>query len=231
VAHQFIKDGEKVNKQPAHTPRRERRLWFLSRGRGSTPAGGEKRVRPDGRALFLWYRHENLKWEATVAESIATSHRASAGGEADPGPQRPAGSRPQTTRRTRRRAAERGGPTRSGAGAAENARKARRQTETEVEELEQRAKKSRERLASVKSNKEYQAMLKEIEDLQGFIRQREDQILEQMEAMERHRAVLKEEERAVAKAREHLEAEGAEIQGERAKADAQMVVLRKNRSS
>src|SRR5512139_4257779 len=54
----------------------------------------------------------------------------------------------------------------------ENARKARRQTETEVEELEQRAKKSRERLASVKTNKEYQALLKEIEDVQGFIRQR-----------------------------------------------------------
>jgi predicted nucleic acid-binding Zn-ribbon protein len=109
----------------------------------------------------------------------------------------------------------------------ENARKTRRQAETEVEELEQRVKKSRERLASVKTNKEYQALLKEIEDLQGLVRQREDQILEQMEAIERHRAVFEEEERALAKARERLKAEGAEIQGERARADAQMVVLRK----
>jgi predicted nucleic acid-binding Zn-ribbon protein len=109
----------------------------------------------------------------------------------------------------------------------ENARKARRQAETEVEDLEQRAKKSRERLASVKTNKEYQALLKEIEDLQGLVRQREDQILEHMERVERHRAVIEEEERAVAKARERLEAEGAEIRGERVKADAQMGVLKK----
>jgi predicted nucleic acid-binding Zn-ribbon protein len=109
----------------------------------------------------------------------------------------------------------------------ENARKDRRQTETEVEELEKRAKKSRERLASVKTNKEYQALLKEIEDLQGLVRQREDQVLEQMEAIERHRTVFDDEERTVTKARERLKAEGAEIQGERAKADAQMVVLRK----
>jgi predicted nucleic acid-binding Zn-ribbon protein len=109
----------------------------------------------------------------------------------------------------------------------ESARKARRQTETAVEELEQRAKKSRERLASVKTNKEYQALLKEIEDLQGLVRQREDQILEQMEVAERHHAIFEDEERAVARARERLEAEGAEIQGERVKADAQMVVLRK----
>jgi predicted nucleic acid-binding Zn-ribbon protein len=109
----------------------------------------------------------------------------------------------------------------------ENARKDRRQTETEVEELEKRAKKSRERLASVKTNKEYQALLKEIDDLQGLVRQREDQVLEQMEAIERHRTVFDDEERTVTKARERLKAEGAEIQGERAKADAQMVVLRK----
>jgi predicted nucleic acid-binding Zn-ribbon protein len=109
----------------------------------------------------------------------------------------------------------------------ENARKARRQVELEVEALEQRARKSKERLGSVKTNKEYQALLKEIEDLQGFIREREDQILEQMEAAERHRSLLEEEERAAEEARQRLHSEGAEIEEERARADSRIEVLRK----
>jgi predicted nucleic acid-binding Zn-ribbon protein len=109
----------------------------------------------------------------------------------------------------------------------ENVRKARRQVEIEVEELEQRARKSRERLASVKTNKEYQALLKEIEDLQGLIREREDQILEQMETVERHRILLDEGERIAAEARQRLQSEGAKIEAERARADSQIGVLKK----
>ncbi len=109
----------------------------------------------------------------------------------------------------------------------ENARKARRHVELEVEELEQRARKSRERLGAVKTNKEYQALLKEIEDLQGLIREREDQILEQMETAERHRSLLEEGERAAEEARQRLDSEGAEIEAERARADSQIEVLRR----
>jgi predicted nucleic acid-binding Zn-ribbon protein len=109
----------------------------------------------------------------------------------------------------------------------ENARKVRRQVELEVEELEQRASKSRERLGSVKTNKEYQALLKEIEDLQGLIREREDQLLEQMEAAERHRSLLEEGERAAEEARQRLDSEGAEIEAERTRADSQIEVFRK----
>ena len=109
----------------------------------------------------------------------------------------------------------------------ENARKARRQVEIEVEELEQRARKSRERLGAVKTNKEYQALLKEIEDLQGLIREREDQILDQMEAVERHRSLLEEGEQAAEEARQRLTSEGAEIEVKRARADSQMEVLRR----
>jgi len=113
----------------------------------------------------------------------------------------------------------------------ENARKARRRVELEVEELEQRARKSRERLGSVKTNKEYQALLKEIEDLQGLIREREDQILEQMETVERHRSLLEEGERAAEEARQRLTSEGAEIEAERARADSQMEVLRRQQEA
>jgi predicted nucleic acid-binding Zn-ribbon protein len=109
----------------------------------------------------------------------------------------------------------------------ENVRKARRQVEIEVEELEQRARKSRERLGSVKTNKEYQALLKEIEDLQGLIREREDQILEQMETVERQRILLDEGERIAAEARQRLQSEGAKIEAERARANSQIGVLKK----
>jgi predicted nucleic acid-binding Zn-ribbon protein len=109
----------------------------------------------------------------------------------------------------------------------ENARKARRQVELEVEDLEQRARKSRERLGSVKTNKEYQALLKETEDLQRLIREREDQLLEQMETAERHRSLLDEGERAAEDARQRLDSEGAEIEAERVRADSQIEVFRK----
>jgi predicted nucleic acid-binding Zn-ribbon protein len=101
----------------------------------------------------------------------------------------------------------------------EAARKLRRQLEQDVEDLQLRVGRSKQKLLEVKSNKEYQALLKEIDDIEAFIREREDKILEQMEAAEGIRARLKEGERLAEQARERLEKEGARLGKEAEKVD------------
>jgi predicted nucleic acid-binding Zn-ribbon protein len=66
----------------------------------------------------------------------------------------------------------------------EELRKARRDVERELEEIEPRFKKSKLRLNEVKSNKEYQAILKEIEELKELVSQKEEMVLRCMEEME-----------------------------------------------
>ena len=68
----------------------------------------------------------------------------------------------------------------------------RKELEREVEDLQRRQSKSKQRLLEVKSNKEYQAALKEIDDLEDLIRKREDQIIEQMEVAESLAAEVRE---------------------------------------
>jgi len=66
----------------------------------------------------------------------------------------------------------------------EELKKARRNVERELEEIEPRFKKSKSRLNEVKSNKEYQAILKEIEELKELISQKEEMVIRCMEEME-----------------------------------------------
>jgi len=63
-------------------------------------------------------------------------------------------------------------------------KKKRRGIEKEVEELEQRIKKSRAKLMEVKNNKEYKAMLTEIDDLTKSKSSQEDSLLEMMDQLE-----------------------------------------------
>lgn len=67
----------------------------------------------------------------------------------------------------------------------DNALKMRRSLEQEVKDLESKMERSKGRMHEIKSNREYQAMLKEIEDLKTDIRVKEDQILEHMETIDR----------------------------------------------
>ncbi|MCP4668219.1 MAG: hypothetical protein GY849_17865 [Deltaproteobacteria bacterium] len=60
----------------------------------------------------------------------------------------------------------------------------RRKTEQDIEVLDSRIEKSNVKLASIKSNKEYQAALKEIDDLEGEKSLLEDKILEIMEEVD-----------------------------------------------
>ncbi len=66
----------------------------------------------------------------------------------------------------------------------EELKKERRKVERELEEIDLKLKKSKLRLNEVKSNKEYQAVLKEIEDLKDLTFQKEETVIKWMEEIE-----------------------------------------------
>jgi uncharacterized protein len=88
--------------------------------------------------------------------------------------------------------------------------KARRQHEADLQDLETKRSRYKGQLMEVKTNKEYTAMLHEIEGVERDIRSREDQILAEMERAEGLTAEVKAEEEAF------KEAEGRAREGGRA---------------
>jgi len=106
-----------------------------------------------------------------------------------------------------------------------SAQRLRKELEREVEDLESRQNKSKQRLLEVKSNKEYQATLKEIDDIEDLIRRREDQIIEQMEVAESLAEEIREHERLLSEAHKRLEQEGTQLEKEAAKADTLIASL------
>jgi uncharacterized protein len=101
------------------------------------------------------------------------------------------------------------------------AQKRRRQNEASLQDLETRRSKYKGQLMDVKTNKEYQAMLHEIEGVEREIRGIEDKILEDMEAAEtlaadvaREERLFKEAEREHATAIKDLEARSQGLQSQ-----------------
>jgi predicted nucleic acid-binding Zn-ribbon protein len=78
--------------------------------------------------------------------------------------------------------------------ALDEAQKARRRLESELADLESKRSRYKGQLMEVKTNKEYTAMLHEIEAVEREIRGREDQILAEMEKAETQAAEVKKEE-------------------------------------
>lgn len=79
-------------------------------------------------------------------------------------------------------------------GALDASQKARKQNEASVQDLEAKRSKYKGQLMEVKTNKEYTAMLHEIEGVERDIKAREDVILEEMEKAEELGAAVKREE-------------------------------------
>ena len=100
-----------------------------------------------------------------------------------------------------------------------------RELEREVEDFEGRKAASKQKLIDVKSNKEYQAILKEIDDIEGLVRGREDQIIERMESTELLEKEIKEHKRLVTEARERRKREGTQIEQEAKTADRLIAAL------
>ena len=78
--------------------------------------------------------------------------------------------------------------------AVDNCQKARRKFEGELQDLEAKRSKYKGQLMDVKTNKEYTAMLHEIEGVEREIRAREDLVLAEMEKAETLAAEVKREE-------------------------------------
>jgi uncharacterized protein len=94
--------------------------------------------------------------------------------------------------------------------------KARRQHEGDLQDLETKRSRYKGQLMEVKTNKEYTAMLHEIEGVERDIRAREDQILAEMEKSEGLSAEVKSEEEAF-KGAETRSREGGRTLDERAR--------------
>ena len=116
--------------------------------------------------------------------------------------------------------------------------KHRRHLESEVEISRQKLSKYKDQLMSVKTNKEYQAMLAEIANCDKEISAKEDQILERMilidEWTEKQRAAKKEldaREKEISAKRQELEAFRIQSESEMGQLEGQRSVLRQRLSS
>ena len=89
-----------------------------------------------------------------------------------------------------------------------------RSLERDIADLEARIKRSKQKEREVKSNREYHALLKEIQDLQEEIRSKEDQVLELMEKIETYQSELKVMEKEVARKKKEVEAQKTKLQEE-----------------
>jgi predicted nucleic acid-binding Zn-ribbon protein len=109
-------------------------------------------------------------------------------------------------------------------------KKERRALEQSVQDIESKADKSQIKLNSIKSNKEYTAVLKEIDDLEKEKNKKEDQILqimEDVEEMNRECETIKDEQEDHKK---EFEAEKKDIEGEMLVLDSEADELKKQRS-
>jgi predicted nucleic acid-binding Zn-ribbon protein len=112
--------------------------------------------------------------------------------------------------------------------------KGRRGLELEVQDFEAKRSKYKGQLGEVKTNKEYTALLHEIENVEREIRSREDHILDAMEKVEAGQAAVKSEEAAFkaleASRREEIRALDAEL-GECEKKRAEVAGTREKRAA
>ena len=98
--------------------------------------------------------------------------------------------------------------------AVDTGQKARRRYEGELQDLETKRSKYKGQLMDVKTNKEYTAMLHEIEGVEREIRAREDLILAEMESAETLTAEVKREEQAFKAADDEAKARAREMDEE-----------------
>jgi predicted nucleic acid-binding Zn-ribbon protein len=110
-------------------------------------------------------------------------------------------------------------------GAQDSAQKTRKQLEASVQDLETRRSKYKGQLMDVKTNKEYTAMLHEIESVETEIRAKEDGVLAEMEKLEaltaeirKAEGIFKEVEAEVLAERKDLETRDKQIQIEASRA-------------
>ena len=96
----------------------------------------------------------------------------------------------------------------------ESLRKSRRERDTQLQAGQQSLKRTRERLLEVKTNKEYQSMLKEIEIFEGKNSKTEDEVISLLDEFDRLEAALKSKEEELEVRRRCFEEEKAIMETE-----------------
>jgi predicted nucleic acid-binding Zn-ribbon protein len=104
----------------------------------------------------------------------------------------------------------------------EKLQKDHRQKEKDLEEEVDRVKKTETRVFEIKTNKEYQAVLKEIENAKKFNRQREEEILEILERLEELQKRVAREEKELEGKRKELQQQVAELRQKEASYEREM---------
>ncbi len=115
--------------------------------------------------------------------------------------------------------------------AAEASAKARKEHEHAVQDLEAKRSKYKGQLMEVKTNKEYTAMLHEIETVEREIRAREDQVLEEMEKAEGLARDVKHEEAAFKLVEQSATGERNQLSAREATLSAEAARLRAERDA
>lgn len=104
-----------------------------------------------------------------------------------------------------------------------------RDIDRETQDLDVKIEKSKLRLSNIKSNKEYRAVLKEIDDLKKAIFQREEKSLQIMEEIEVLRERCQDNEKEVAEGRKTLDREKNEVQLELKALDEELRLFEEKR--
>ncbi len=102
--------------------------------------------------------------------------------------------------------------------------KERRQREKDLEEEVDRVKKSEAKVFEIKTNKEYQAVMKEIESAKKLNRQREEEILAILERLEELQKNLKKTDKDLEAKKREFQEKIAELQQKAASFEAEMAV-------
>ena len=107
--------------------------------------------------------------------------------------------------------------------------KSGRDIDRETQDLDVKIEKSNIRLSNIKSNKEYKAVLKEIEDLKKAKFQREEKSLQIMEEIEVLKKKCQDDEKEVAEGKKKLDKEKNEVQTELKALDDELQLFEKKR--
>src|SRR5688500_7422881 len=113
----------------------------------------------------------------------------------------------------------------------DESQKARRRFESELADLETKRSKYKGQLMEVKTNKEYTAMLHEIETVEREIKGREDQILFEMERAESLTAEVKREEALFKSAEESHRKEARTLEERQSSLEAERARLKQDRDA
>ena len=109
--------------------------------------------------------------------------------------------------------------------------KKKRQIEMDLDEISERIRKSKSRLLEVKTNKEYRAMLKEIEERERLTSDKEDEALDILEKIEKLTSEIDKKRHAVEAMRKKHEKERIKLEGKVVGLEKELTELSVDRDS